>query len=754
MMPRLRFGSSELLAVPAVHHRAVFAEVLNRACRDEGSRPEAVAVELSQDAVDAVVKWFKELGVGSTDNHKIPCMVGLAKSNRRIHPRYKQAALRLQEMHGKPLHEISPGILCRELNFAPVALLCLSATDSIIEAIRSAVEMGLPVYGVDLGDLANTEQTPVMLQDPILAQGALVDYVKRNESACISHRDAVVDVRRELVMAARLKRLLKDYRQVLFTGGIGHWRALEQRLSDAQLAPATLASASELEKYQRVIVAPSMAVHQMDVIPALTAHYENIRALPPDAPERHLNYPAILRTCLAEACARAETKNPEMIPAFCQYLANRCLLNQSRVPDLFLILNAARDMISADFAHKLGKILVTDALDWANARQWPHLPYFRQTEGAHDELTAALPADIIEHGKISFRTYVIHRCESWKLNDDPLLPDISNLDPMPRKKQSPGIGYSWVWPPGETLLFATAYTASNIVDHKLRERCPEPFTGSLHEGVDAKATLRSFIQGEHRIQVKALSAPTRMSLRTKDDDEPTVFIFESEARIRGGRWDTLLAGCGYEIRKFVQDQKRYDEITGRRGDGFIAAVEFFSNPEPDERLKAHLSEFRYLYGVTIFGNPSLNNLQSARWLESCDYTGCPILRWRSIETLFEYYQQEHHLALDHHKWVSSLVRIALPYAKRRVVVVLPKNQDIETSVLRDAANRRVGIERMSLASFPSERIDAIRKQCLVQSLDVNKMEYPKALSDAFGESPRAHLDLLPARIRAQLNPIT
>jgi hypothetical protein len=138
MIPRVHIGQGELLAVPAVHCRSVFAELMNRTCRDEATRPEAVAVELSQDSVDAAVKWFKELGVGSGGAGSIPCMLGLAKSNRRLHPRHKQAAMRLQELHGKPLQEIAPEVLRRELKFAPVSLLCLSPTDSIIEGIRSA----------------------------------------------------------------------------------------------------------------------------------------------------------------------------------------------------------------------------------------------------------------------------------------------------------------------------------------------------------------------------------------------------------------------------------------------------------------------------------------------------------------------------------------------------------------------------------------------------------------------------------------
>ena len=52
MIPQVQVGASELLALPAVHNRSVFAELLNRAARTKATRPDAIAVELSQDSVD------------------------------------------------------------------------------------------------------------------------------------------------------------------------------------------------------------------------------------------------------------------------------------------------------------------------------------------------------------------------------------------------------------------------------------------------------------------------------------------------------------------------------------------------------------------------------------------------------------------------------------------------------------------------------------------------------------------------------
>ena len=160
--------------------------------------------------------------------------------------------------------------------------------------------------------------------------------------------------------------------------------------------------------------------------------------------------------------------------------------------------------------------------------------------------------------------------------------------------------------------------------------------------------------------------------------------------------------------------------------------------------------FNYLYGITVFANPTLNPIQSARWLEACDYTGCPIISSGGTHDLFQYYQREHKLSLNRPGWVSNLICAALPFAKQRVTVLLPKSEMIESHVAREAASRGISLECVPLTHFSKERIETIRNQYMVRPLDVNRLEYPAEVEAAFGESSRQHLEILPGRIRAQL----
>jgi len=298
-------------------------------------------------------------------------------------------------------------------------------------------------------------------------------------------------------------------------------------------------------------------------------------------------------------------------------------------------------------------------------------------------------------------------------------------------------------------MFGIAYEAAGRSKRKKRRSCTEPFTGSLNNGVHVKATLRAFIRGEKQIHVKAERSLTREAM-AQDQTEPTVFIFEPELAVKDGRWDTFLAGDLSDIRQHTRNRAYLDKVIHQQGSSFIASVHFCTDRKPRPELQPHVSELRYLYGVVLFGQPALNSLQSAIWLEESHYSACPILPQNCIHTLFEYYEQKHHLTLDHNNWPVSLIRIALPYAKQAITIIAPANFTIPAPVMREAGIRRISLNRSPLSDFSTEQIQTIRHQHLVRPIDVDTLEYSPELQAAFGESPRKHLELLPDRIRAQL----
>ena len=95
----------------------------------------------------------------------------------------------------------------------------------------------MPVFGVDLDDVADGAYRSVMVQHPAPYED-LAAYVLRNAGAASGERDEEVDARRELAMAARLKTLLERYRKVLFTGGLAHWLKIRSSSGMRGFAPA------------------------------------------------------------------------------------------------------------------------------------------------------------------------------------------------------------------------------------------------------------------------------------------------------------------------------------------------------------------------------------------------------------------------------------------------------------------------------------------------------------------------------------
>ena len=67
----------------------------------------------------------------------------------------------------------------------------------------------------------------------------------------------------------------------------------------------------------------------------------------------------------------------------------------------------------------------------------------------------------------------------------------------PRAPANPcAYGYNFVWPPCENLFYASIYEAINLADGGAKECRTEPFAGTLYDGIDLKASLRSVISGK------------------------------------------------------------------------------------------------------------------------------------------------------------------------------------------------------------------------------------------------------------------
>ncbi|BCG62939.1 MAG: hypothetical protein methR_P0621 [Methyloprofundus sp.] len=768
-------GGGRILAIPAIHYASRFALAVHqlaehRALHDTSERL-AIAVELGPAAAASLAAWIKELGA----ENPLPTMLGLARNNNRlIHPKYKEASLRLQELHGLPLHQISPDILQQELNYSSSSLLCLSSTDSIIEAVRCAIQYGVDIYGIDLEDVASSERKEVLLEDSLSIDNlsSIDHYVRHNAGRYASSRDSFIDSRREQVMAARLKGLAQEYESVLYTGGMGHWIELKKYLRDPELkVTSPLINSGRVSEYKRVIVDPSLAISQMGALPACTAYYEMMRAQPYGTPWKNFDLRGKALAQIKRAYDSAAMDNEghydgvalEQSPHFWFYLNNISLLRQQLVPRLNSVIEAATAMLSEEYALRVGKELVfAPELSWLQAEDAPELPYlhsprFESTEydlgnghkvelnsssgKSEDSFYIQSPPD--EGMKIDHKfqaTLTEHQFATQR--DKDTFSEMAYRNP-------------WIWPPNENFFYGSAYHIAEHIMPPASASNGEPFSGSMAKGIDIKATLRATARNDKRFYVKVTSGSRSMS-RQDLLAEPFVYIFEypqTDRQKENINWDISYAGTGnVKAHHFnsAATRKHFIDITNEQGSNFVASVQFSEDcPSPEHLTSCNdIRNMRLLWGAMSFGNPCNNIYQCARWLEGSHFKCSPALKDLGREALITFYKDNFNMALDMENWPESLIRIAIPFARHRVLVIAPDRKAITQQIQLDARNFGVDIDLVPLSYISAKRINMIRHQHVVYPLNIDATDWSTEVVNLLG-SVDAYQDLLPSWIQAQ-----
>jgi len=332
----------------------------------------------------------------------------------------------------------------------------------------------------------------------------------------------------------------------------------------------------------------------------------------------------------------------------------------------------------------------------------------------------------------------VHVKNPWMWGNEPMMHQIRNSGE-----------YYRVWPPCDNLLFGTSFQAAEVACNSRRDRRVDYFEGSLYDGIDIKATLRSAARGENRVYIRENSLASLTASSDVTNPDPTVFIFTTSPARPGAEWQCLFAGFG-EIGRYVRNFERFREVFNQRGGAFVSSVNYFVRESPAKHLAEFVLDIRVLEGSIVFGNPCLTSVQAARWLESAKYNCCPCYAGGDIERLVEMYKERHKISIDLRDWTSALVQFAVPYAKHRIVVVVPDHFVVGANASRDARTYGLQLDVLPLSYFSAWDIRKMRKQYLVEALDADGRNYPSELERLLGESKDAHFMMLPQRVREQL----
>jgi hypothetical protein len=731
------YRNSLLLTVPAVHHQTAFARHVHSVFRDPELLPDAVAVELGHNLVLELVHFLRELKQGMHDKIMLPCMLGIMKRNRYIDVTKTQRALLLQEFHRLPLNDLPDGILAERLNFSRWSTIYISPGDSIIEAVRCAIEMNIPVYGVDMADFASTTTRHYRIQDPYCAGNNLQKYGDHVLKYCDAGRDPRIDLNRETVMASGLKYCLSKHKKVLFTCGMAHWKSIISLLDDDQIPPYPVFEIPSESEFRRVIVHPVLAAPLMEIIPQITFGYETERQ-PVNLPEKKtkmVKYETAVRNCLddvykeytsteaSEEFKKVDSVKWSKIDIYEQYLFQLLAIRQRKIPDFASMLDSANVMMSDNFCRLLTRKIMQVTPEWVSPKDFPELEVIDQTVHDMKGIQKIISGDINKYWK-------------WSQTGKQVIKEYH-------------LGNPWVWPPCESLIYGIAFKAaeiSNLKNKKIHDSTA--FNGSLEGGIDIKATIRSVIRGEKNIYISKLASGIDQSILDGNNPDPFVLIFPETSDPSLANWAFFTAGS--DLGHSVKDHELFERIRAEQGSVFVSSVLMEEKIAPPPHLRSLTYEMSKTIGTVMFGNPCINAKQSAIWLETSGYKCCPVLSDYGMPTLIKYYSDRFNLVFDLSDWEQSLIRMAIPFAKKMITIVAPDSFQISDLVKTEASGKRVFLNSVSLSNFSNSQLEEAQHRFSIHTLDSSGMDFPPETEAILGQTKETYFEMLPYAIRKQV----
>ncbi|OGA42563.1 MAG: hypothetical protein A3G24_25145 [Betaproteobacteria bacterium RIFCSPLOWO2_12_FULL_62_13] len=429
-----------LLAIPSHHYHPVFGREVVRSVAS--FKPEAIAVEISA-AWAGEIEWGASLWpapVVSYANHRFLPMV--------------------------------PG-------------------DSIMEGCRLGKQFGIPVIFVDI-ELADPIKRPKpdLLPDAALAPRVGNLFLQAADALEASAGPpAEGDVMREAHMSARLAQLMKQYQRVLWIGGMAHWPRMRERLQANAFDAPSLTEARPPRSFKRMRLASS-ALHRMAYrLPFQVAHYASAPACYDEA--------ECLRE-LALAAVGPEKHAPIGVASMLLYARNlEAQENISEAPGLWPLLTAASSCLGNPYASRLAALALRNRFASQSAR-YPLLTY-----------------RIAKRGEGSFTG--AYRCEGKTLEGEPIwahrggyleyrrLPSSVEIgrrgrdDPVAAVKSAGRkANKAWAAHPDEERAYEAyvRHVLQHLSSPRSREATPVRFASGMGDGVDVRATIRHWHEGE------------------------------------------------------------------------------------------------------------------------------------------------------------------------------------------------------------------------------------------------------------------
>jgi len=558
-------------------------------------------------------------------------------------------------------------------------------------------------------------------------------------------------------MAARLKTLLTRYPTVLFTCGLGHWAQIQRLLEDASIRPAHIPECphTPVGEVKRVVVHPSIAASHMDRFPFVAESYEKwrINSCIGENGSVHLDSAELFSDRLKTAYQvyldgktsrqKLNTSGSDLNAClqFKKYLGNLCLLNHKAAPDLALISQAAEDTLSKGLVENIVKTFMD--FPWVSPDDMPDYPLVRPSsdwksrdagtvfvEGAGSDEKPFYVKSILGPGGPAIPADIPYRWEGKK-----------------RERKVTEMSctlHSWL--PWDYLTTALCIEAIKKAKPSERKIEAEIFQGSMLEGIDVKATLRDFSRDVERYHVRGRRKCRSNSIGLTEGF-PVVWIFHPD-RPEDQNW-TVLQEPLYLMEEHVRNKSALRKTAEERGAYMVVSISRgkteYRNPIAEAGA---VVESKRLSGIAIFLPPSFNHRQAGRWAEMTGYRRNPFFNYCSLGRgngcdLTAFYRNKHGIEIGKQHWTTTLILMALPFAKDYLTIVIPEDYQMDKTVMERAKTYGIAVRAIKLSLFKGKYVErlSLSQMATVVSHEPHCI-YPRAVEEFIGEPQTQNRDLV------------
>jgi hypothetical protein len=376
------------------------------------------------------------------------------------------------------------------------ACLPVEPFDAIVEALRTARELGLPAELIDL-DVQGYPRVPESVPDSYALWRLGYDAFLAAWYAHAARPRAPQDDARETLMAHALQQLARDGARIACVLGAQHLPGVLERLPSPQPRPLARTRPRGLKLYNG---SPQFSREFLSEPAFLAAAYERWRgalmpgapsatdapdAAPPPPPDREAEAERLLRECAAAYTeANATEVSPRALHGVGRFARKYALVDGQVAPDLFHLVTAARGMVDDDYAHEVW--------ERGSLYPWQDGSGLLPTLDLDERFAHAEGRRLTLHRRLRRRRPQLRAAEGRRLREQ-----------LSGRWKSQWSGRTICSHPPEDLRVEDYGRYLRHKTHALlsaeRTRV-EPFQVSLKDGVDVRETLRHWHEGRLYVQ--------------------------------------------------------------------------------------------------------------------------------------------------------------------------------------------------------------------------------------------------------------